>query len=143
MGVDTENFVEKIKSGKYNPTTDNQVSFTDFTLAEYLNQLLDEKNLSRKEVIKKSLLKQVPTSHIFEGVTKEHARERILALALAMELDTEETDKLLVYANKSQLYARRSNWEAIIFSGIIHHWGIDKTNEALYDAGETPLLGDI
>ena len=143
MGVDTENFVEKIKSGKYNLNADNQVSFTDFTLAEYLNQLLDEKNLSRKEVIKKSLLKQVPTSHIFEGVTKEPARERILALALAMELDTEETDKLLVYANKSQLYARRSNWEAIIFSGIIHHWGIDKTNEALFDAGETPLLGDI
>ena len=68
MGVDTENLVEKIKSGKYNPTADNQVSFTDFTLAEYLNQLLDEKKLSRKEVIKKSLLKQVPTSHIFEGV---------------------------------------------------------------------------
>ena len=99
--------------------------------------------MSRKEVIKKSLLKQVPTSHIFEGVTKEPARERILALALAMELDIEETEKLLVYANKSQLYARRSNWEAIIFSGIIHHWGIDKTNEALYDADETPLLGDI
>ena len=142
MGVDTENLTKKIVSGKYNPA-DNQVNFTDFTLAEYLNKLLDEKNLSRREIIRKSLLKQVPTSHIFEGVTKEPARERILALALAMELDTEETDKLLVYANKSQLYARRSNWEAIIFSGIIHHWGIDKTNAVLFDAEESPLLGDI
>lgn len=140
MGVDTENLIKKIKSGKYNPA-DNQVNFTDFTLAEYLNKILAEKNLSRKEVIKKSLLKQVPTSHIFEGVTKEPARERVLALA--MNLDIEETDKLLIYANKSQLYARRSNWEAIIFSGIVHHWGIDKTNAALFDAGETQLIGDI
>ena len=143
MGVDTENLTKKIVSGKYDPTADNQVNFTDFTLAEYLNKLLDEKNLSRREIIRKSLLKQVPTSHIFEGVTKEPARERILALALAMELDIEETNKLLVYANKSQLYARRSNWEAIIFSGIVHHWGIDKTNAVLFDAEESPLLGDI
>lgn len=92
MGVDTEKLVEKIKNGKYNPTADNQFNFTDFTLAE--------KNLSRNEVIKKSLLKQVQTSHIFEDITKEPARERILALALAMELDIEETDRLLIYVNK-------------------------------------------
>ena len=144
MGIDTINLIKKIQSGKYDSTEAKNTDFPPkFTLAEYLGKLLAEKNLDRREVIKKSLLKQVPTLHIFEGVTKEPARERVLALALAMSLNTEETDKLLIYANKSQLYARRNTWESIIFTGLTHGWGVAKTNDALFDAGEEPLLGDI
>ena len=99
--------------------------------------------MARTEIIKKSLLNQVTTNHIFEGRTKKPARTRLLALALAMGLNFEQTNKLLTYGEAAAIYPRRNTWEAIIFLGIERCWGVQKTNEALFDAGESPLLGDI
>ena len=144
MGVDTTNFKNKILQSRTPETVISSATFPkNFTLAEYLAKLLADKNLERKAVIKKSQLKQVPTEHIFEGITKEPARPRLIALALAMELNEEETEKLLIYGNAAKIYPRRNEWEAIIFLAIHKNWSVTKTNEELHAAKQTPLLGDI
>ncbi len=48
---------------------ENEMNLRDFTLAEYLNFLLDEKNLSKTDVIKKSELGAY-AYHIFAGRKK-------------------------------------------------------------------------
>lgn len=144
MGVDTTNFENKILQSRKPETVISSATFPkNFTLAEYLEKLLADKNLERREVIKKSQLNQVTTQHIFEGRTKEPARLRLIALALAMELNAEETEKLLIYGNAAKIYPRRNEWEAIIFLAINKNWSVTKTNDELHNAGQTPLLGDI
>ena len=73
---------------------DNEENFRRFTLAEYLRRLLVEKKLSKAQVIKNSQLDEGYAHHIFGG-RKNPSREKILSLALAMELSPKEADYLL------------------------------------------------
>ena len=61
---------------------DNEELFQNFTFAQYLEFLLQEKNLTKSEVAKKSLLNSVYVYHIFAGM-KEPARQKILSAAIA------------------------------------------------------------
>lgn len=53
---------------------DNEEIFQKFTPAQYLEILLQEKNLTKSEVAKKSLLNQVYVYHIFAGVEKLYVK---------------------------------------------------------------------
>ena len=64
-------------------------------LGEYLEKLLAEKNLTKKEVIERSDLNREYVYHIFSGLKKNPSRPKILAIAMAMELDLEEIQYLL------------------------------------------------
>ena len=119
---------------------ENKKNLREFTLSEYLNYLLDTKNLSKAEVIKKSQLGDY-AYHIFSG-RKNTSRTKILSLALAMELSFEECQHLLYYAGAKQLYARDS-WDAVIIYALKNNLTVLQTNELLLDFDETPLLGSV
>ena len=81
----------------------NQDSFKDFNLSKYLNWLIVEKNLSKADVIRKSELDYIYAYHIFSGRKKKPSRNKIISLALAMNLSVKETQRLLYYAEVEKL----------------------------------------
>ncbi len=119
---------------------DNTENFRKFTLAEYLKHLLEEKHLTRAQVIRDSQLDEGYAHHIFSG-RKNPSREKILSLALAMKLSPKETDYLLYYSGNKKLYARDER-DAIIWFALENHKNVLQTNELLADVGLSPLIGD-
>ena len=109
-------------------------------LGEYLEKLLAEKNLTKKEVIERSDLNREYVYHIFSGLKKNPSRPKILAIAIAMELDLDEIQYLLRYAGFGLLYPR-NQWDAIIISAVEQKFTVAQTNELLYRLGEK-TLGD-
>lgn len=118
----------------------NQENLRTFTLSEYLNYLLAEKRLSKSAVIEKSRLEHIYAYHIFAGRKKNSSKEKILSLALAMELTPEEAQRLLYYAGAERLYVRNS-WDSILWYALQKHLTVDKANALLEKMRVTPLLG--
>ena len=115
----------------------NQNEFT-VPLDEYLQKLLAEKGLERAEIVEKSGLNREYVYHIFSG-KKNPSRKKLLAIALAMDLNLDETQYLLRYAQQGILYPRNS-WDAVIISAIEQKLSVMQTNELLHNLGETMLL---
>ena len=80
----------------------NKDKLLDMNLPKYLDELLAQKNLTKSDVIKKSGLPVTYAYKIFSG-QKHTARNRILALAIAMQLSIDETNILLTDAKASPL----------------------------------------
>ena len=117
----------------------NQEEFV-MPLGEYLEKLLAAKNLTKKEVIERSDLNREYVYHIFSGLKKNPSRPKILAIAMAMELDLDEIQYLLRYAGFGVLYPR-NQWDAVIISAVEQKFTVAQTNELLYRLGEK-TLGD-
>lgn len=118
---------------------DNKENLRKFTLAEYLQHLLADKNLSKSQVIKASELDATYAYHIFSG-RKNPSREKILSLALAMELTLKEADYLLYYAGHEKLYVR-DEWDAVISFALENGKTVLQANELLEDLKLPPLIG--
>lgn len=118
--------------------TTNREEFTA-PLEEYFKKLLAEKNLERSEVIERSGLNREYAYHILSGKRKNPSRQKILALAIALGLNLEETQYLLRYARHGALYPRNA-WDAVIISAIEQKLSVMQTNELLHSLGETILL---
>jgi len=121
---------------------DNRDNFKNFTLAEYLNKLLAEKNFSKSDIIKNSQLDATYVYRVFSGITKKPARQNVISIALAMKLSPKETNYLLYYAGVEKLYVR-NEWDSIIFFALENNLSVEETNALLQDSNEFPLLGDL
>ena len=119
---------------------DNAENFRQLTLAEYLRCSLNEKNLTKAQVIRDSQIDEGYAQHIFGG-RKNPSREKILSLALAMGLTPKETDYLLYYAGHNKLYARNER-DAVLTFALENHKTVLQTNELLEDLKMRPLLGE-
>ena len=120
---------------------DNQENFREYTLSEYLTLLMEEKKMNKAEIIKKSHLEQIYAYHIFAGRKKNPSRNKILALALALELTPEEAQRLLYYAGCERLYVR-SSWDSVILYALGHHMSVMDTEALLLNLTEKPLLAN-
>ena len=108
-------------------------------LHEYLTNLLTEKNLLKKDVIKKSGLNREYVYHLFAGTKENPSRQKVLAIGVAMGLNLEEMQYLLKYAKLNILYPR-NQWDSVIISAIEQHLNVIETNHLLEQLGETLLL---
>ena len=108
-------------------------------LNEYFDKLLAEKNLTKAEVIERAGLNREYAYHILSGIKKNPSRTKILALAIAMNLNLEEVQYLLRYAGQGILYPRNP-WDAVIISAIEQKLTVMETNELLHRLGETEFL---
>lgn len=141
MPKDTDELKDGLRqaSGLEGFLVDNQKKFRRYTLAEYLNQLLDEKRLSKADVVRESRLERVYGYHIFAGRKKNPSRNKVISLALAMKLAPEETQYLLYYAGAEQLYVRNPR-DSILWYALDHHMSVLDTNIMLQKMSEQPLL---
>ena len=119
---------------------ENQESFRQYTLPEYLAFLMEQKRMTKAEVTQKSHLEQVYAYHIFAGRKKNPSRNKTLALALAMGLTVEEAQRLLYYAGNERLYVRNT-WDSVLLYALNHHMTVQDANILLLKLSEQPLLG--
>ena len=120
----------------------NQDNFRDFDLSKYLNWLIEEKNLSKADVIRQSELDYIYAYHIFSGRKKKPARNKIISLALAMNLSLAETQRLLYYAEVEKLYVR-SEWDSVIIFALEKNLSVKQTNDLLNEFSFSNLVGDF
>lgn len=104
------------------------------SLAEYLQQLLDEKGLERSKVVREAGLNDTFGYQIFKG-TRKVSRDKVLQLAFAMQLGLRETDRLLQAAGANELYCKNRR-DAIIIFAVQKGYTLQKVNEELYRFGE-------
>ena len=141
MPKSTEELKDDLRqaSGLEGFLVDNQKDFCQYTLAEYLNQLLAEKHLTKTDVVRASNLERTYAYHIFAGRKKQPARNKVISLALAMKLTPEETQYLLYYAGAEQLYVRNPR-DSILWYALDHRLSVIDTNIMLQKMSELTLL---
>ena len=99
-------------------------------LSEYLNMLLSEKEISRADVVRNSLLDRVYVYQIFSG-KKTPSRDKLIALAFGLCLSDGETQKLLKLSGNRELYARDERDVLILFA-LQRKKTIFEVNELLF-----------
>lgn len=109
----------------------------EFSLPEYLDKLLKEKNLKKSQCILEANLQRNYGYQIFSG-ERTPSRDKLLSLCIAMSLTPEETHSLLCATGYADLYPKNKRDSILIFS-LEKHLNLLDTNELLYDLGEKTL----
>lgn len=109
-------------------------------VSEYLRGLMNAKGLRTSKVIKAAQLNENYAYHILSGEKPNPSRVKLLALALAMKLDLDETQHLLLCGGHSTLYPRNP-WDSVIISAVEQGLSVPETNLLLEQLGEKELLG--
>lgn len=127
---------------QFNTFEDYQKVNKDFmiskTLSEHLTNLINEKNLTKADVIRNSELNENYAYQLFSGLKKSPQRDKLICLSIGMNLSVEETNSLLKLAGLLPLYPRVKR-DSIIIIGINACKNVIEINEALYEEGETTL----
>lgn len=133
----TEELLEELLS---KPRIDEFVATEDLhnkSFSEYLNELLKNKNLERKDVIHKTNINETHAYQMFSG-ERGASRDKVLQLAFAMQLSLKECDRLLHTAGVSNLYCKNRR-DAIIIFCLNNNYNVNETNDVLYEFSEDTL----
>lgn len=118
-------------------TKEHTDCFGDLTLAGYLEHLMETKGLKKSQVIKASGLNESFAYQIFAGY-KNPSRDKLLSLAIGMQLTLTECQRFLKLAGVSELYAKNRR-DAIIIFGLNKGLSIFQINDILFDLDEFML----
>lgn len=110
---------------------ENKENMLSQRLPEYLTLLLENKGISRADVVRGSLLDRAYVYQIFSG-EKSPSRDKLIALAFGLCLSDEETQKMLKLSGNRELYARDER-DALILFALQQQMTIFETNEILAD----------
>lgn len=130
---DTAELMNEIKSAKniLDYMERNQGEMHLNTLADCLNEWLPKKDCQVADVVKKSNLNKSYVYQIFNR-KKFPSRDKVIALAFGLELNADETQKLLKQAGYRELYPRDKR-DALLLFAINQKMNILDANEVLYD----------
>lgn len=136
MNKSTDELLEILKSKKtINDYFNDEINELIFSsLSEYLELLMNEKRLTKSEVIRKSNLDKNYAYQIFNGNKDKPSRNKMIMLAFGMGLSVLETRKLLKISNSCDLYARNPRDSVIIFC-LNKKLSLIDANEMLNDYG--------
>lgn len=115
---------------------ENEEELQHWTLHGYLRHLMDEKQMKISDVMNRSGQSDY-VYKVFKNQRKV-SRDILLAIAIGMECDLEETQSMLRIACLACLDPRNQK-DAIIIYGILHHFSITEINEVLFDLEESLL----
>lgn len=101
-------------------------------LSNYLNELVAKKNLVIADIVRDSGLEKAYVYQIFDGKRKNPSRDKMIAISFGMNLNEEETQRMLKLAGHSELYPRVARDAAILFA-IQRGMSIWETDRALAD----------
>lgn len=137
----TDELVEELKISPDAKTfqKQNQNEFK-MPLHEYLNKLLQEKNLSKSELVEKINPDDKHIYHILSGLRKP-SRKKLLTISRALELNLDETNYLLRYGGFAILYVR-DVWDSIIMHAIEKNLTVIEINFILDELGQPLLNGN-
>ncbi len=106
----------------------------------FLSGICVEKGEIPEHVIRRSAIDRTYGHQLFNG-TRKPSRDKVLQLAIGLELNFDETQKLLKVAQKSILYPKIKRDAAIIHC-IRNKKEINETQAVLKALGLTPLSGE-
>ena len=109
-------------------------------LNQYLQLLLEDKGLTKLDVIHQSQIDRHYAYHIFSGTKQNPSRNKVLALANAMCLNLDETQALLLHSRHCQ-FCPRSLADSIIISAIHQRLDVTQTNALLAQFKQAERLG--
>ena len=116
---------------------ENAWEMQSISLCAALSALLEQKGLEKAQVVKKTQMSEVYAYQIFSGVRVHPARNKVLAVAIAMALTAEETQTLLKQTGYPTLYAK-DPFDCVVLYGILHGMDVPAVNDLLYEyTGET------
>ena len=129
--VSTAKFLSKMKSINNDSFLEDANNFIDRNFQVYLNKLLEQKQLSRKDVIKITDLGDTYGWMIFTGKRKP-SRNKILQLCFAMQLSVVESNRLLRAGSMSELYPKNQR-DAIIIFCLENGYSLSQADTKLYE----------
>ncbi len=139
MKKTTDELMNELKSekniGKF--TIENEKTFMDKPLTEYLEFLLQKYNMKKADVIKRASLAAVYGYQIFDG-KKEPKRDKVIQLAFGFGLTLEETQRLLKCAGHSELYPKVKR-DVLFIYAINNRLNKEEVEQLLFQMGENSL----
>lgn len=104
----------------------------------YLEYLMEQKNITRKEMISKLNLEESYGRKLFGG-QRTPTRKILIQSAFILGLNMEETQRILEIGQRPRLYPR-VRYDAAIIYGLEKKMTLDEMNSFLEEIGEKPLL---
>jgi len=126
------------KKNNYEEVVNTKLTFINSTLSEYLNELIETKNLKKADVISESGVERTYAYQIFSG-KKTPARDKLLALAIGMKLTFDEVQNLLKVNGYAQLYPKNKRDNIIIFA-LYKGQNMLELNDNLFTMGEDVIV---
>ena len=108
------------------------------SLADYLNELIDARGMTRADVVRNSAVNSTFVYQIFNG-TRHVMRDNAIKLALGIGCTLRETQRLLRHAGVSELWCKTRR-DAIIIYCVEHGYTRAECDDELYRLGEPTLL---
>ena len=135
----TSNLENELKNSESLHTylKENQDELSSDALPVLLQNVLEAKNMTKAEAVRRSNLNEIYAYQILSGVRRP-SRDKLLCLCFAMNASLEETQTLLKRSDFAPLYAR-SHRDSIIMYGLTHNRTIVQVNDALFDHDEEVL----
>ena len=112
--------------------------YTEPQLSEYLQQLLEQHEMTIPDLIVKTLLSKSFVYQIFSG-NRNPGRDILLRIAFAMHLSVEETQHLFLVGGKGALYPKVRR-DAVIIYCLEQEMPLDEANDFLLYVSERGLL---
>ena len=109
---------------------DNENYIINQTLCKYLSELIESKQLSKSEIIRKSDINEIYAYQIFSG-KRFPSRNKLIRICIGAEFTLEEINNVMTVAEFSPLYPKIKRDSIIIF-GIRNEKSILQINELLY-----------
>lgn len=103
------------------------------TFAGYISYIVEERGLSKSEVISRSLIERTYGYQIMNGV-KNAGRDKIISLCLAAKLSLEEIQRGLEIAKEGILYPRDPRDSVIIYAAN-NGYSVRQLNSFLTESG--------
>lgn len=130
---DTSKIIEELKFCEdFNVFySENKQFMVNCALSEMLSALIKEKGLKKSQIIRNSELSEVYAYQIFSGL-RIPERKKLLSLAIGMELNLDELQKLLKCAGYTPLYVKIP-FDSIVIYGICKKFSVMKINRMLFE----------
>jgi len=135
----TEELMSILKSADNTQILDNFLSDIDGAKTDFktvINSILLERNMSIADMQKKSCVARTYIYQIMDG-TRNPGRDKVISIALALELDVTESVRLLKLTNNAILYPKNRR-DAIIIYSLNNNLTVPDCNRLLttYDEAE-------
>ena len=112
---------------------ENKSYMVEQSLSQLLGELLEQKQLKKSQVIRNAELSEVYAYQIFSGL-RVPERNKLLCLAIGMQLNLEQVQTLLKCGGYSQLYVKIP-FDSVVLYGVCKGLSVMEINQLLYEYG--------
>ena len=136
--MDTNEIINELRKENQSPFLTDIFETEKVDIVSHMKQLMSERNITQSEFILSICYERTYVYHVMNG-TRKPSRTFLLRFAVVLELDYEETQRLLYISGNPILYAR-IRYDAVIIYALERHMSPYELDELMEDVGEKPLF---